>query len=153
MEKKKSSPTRKAGKRRGGRKPGSWTLLTPQALRGWREKHKMSRADVATTLGVSSTSIQNWETGHAVATTKMQQKLADLMKAPVSSGTVPPSRGKPTPLAPAATAAAPRSVNGDPTLIQATASIVVEAIRAGGKRNVSAKELGLMVRTVRDALA
>lgn len=141
---------RKAGGRRGGRKPGAWTLLTPEALRGWREKHKMSRAEVANTLGVSPTSIQNWETGRAVATAKMQQKLAVLLKAPAPGGAAPGRRGA-TPSA--SSAAAPHAVNGDPTRIQATASIVVEAIRAGGKRSVSAAELGLLVRTVREALA
>lgn len=151
MAKKKPSATRKTGTRRGGRKPGAWTLLTPEALRGWREKNKMSRANVASTLGVSSTSIQNWETGHAVATAKMQQKLADLMNAPATPGAAT-SRGKRTAPATPTNGSAPHAANGDPTLIQATASIVVEAIRAG-KKNVSAKELGLMVRTVRDALA
>lgn len=151
---KKQNPSakRKTGARRGGRKPGAWTLLTPQALRGWREEHKMSRANVATTLGVSSTSIQNWETGHAVATTKMQQKLVDLMKAPVPAAPTPSRRGA-TPSASNGAALRAHAVIGDPTLIQATASIVVEAIRAGGKKSVSAKALGLMVRTVRDALA
>lgn len=147
---KKPAAARKAGRGRGGRKPGTWTLVSPAELRGWREKHKMSRGSVAATLGVSSTSIQNWETGHAVATTKMQQKLADLMKAPAPAAPAPSRRGA-TPSA--LNGAAPHAVNGDPNLIQATASIVVEAIRAGGKRSVSAKELGLMVRTVRDALA
>ncbi len=110
----------------------------------------MSRATIAATLGVSSTSIQNWETGHAVATTKMQQKLADLMKAPA-----PAARSRRGATASASNGAAPQAhtVNGDPALIQATATIVVEAIRAAGKRSVSVRELGLMVRTVRDALA
>lgn len=149
MAKKKPATGRKAGRGRSGRKPGAWTLVTPEALRGWREKHKMSRASVAKSLGVSSTSIQNWETGHAVATTKMQQRLADMMKAPAAAA---PGRGPSgTPATNGATAHA--ATNGDPTVIQATASIVVEALRAGTKKNVSAKELGLLVRTVRDALA
>lgn len=152
MAKRKRSARRKTGSRRGGRKPGAWTLLTPEALRGWREKNKMSRANVASSLGVSSTSIQNWETGHAVATAKMQQKLADLMKAPAPA-VAATSRGKRPAQAQSANGATSHASNGDPALIQATASIVVEAIRAGGKRSVSAKELGLMVRTVRDALA
>jgi DNA-binding XRE family transcriptional regulator len=110
----------------------------------------MSRASVAKTLGVSSTSIQNWETGHSVATTKMQQRLADLMKAPASAAT----SGRGPSGTPAANGATPHAAtNGDPALIQATASIVIEALRAGGKKNVSAKEIGLLVRTVRDALA
>lgn len=112
----------------------------------------MSRANVASTLGVSSTSIQNWETGHAVATAKMQQKLADLMNASAPAVTTT-TRGKPPARVASPNGAAPHAPNGDPALIQATASIVVEAIRAGGKRSVSAKELGVMVRTVRDALA
>jgi DNA-binding transcriptional regulator YiaG len=149
MVKRKPSATRKTGARRGGRKPGAWALVTPEALRGWRETQKMSRASVASTLGVSSTSVQNWETGHAVATAKMQQKLADLMKAPAPAGGAR-SRGSSTP---ASNGAARHPANGDPTLIQATASIVIEAIRAGGKKDVSAKELGVLVRTVRDALA
>lgn len=133
---------------RGGRRPGSWTLVNPEVLRGWREKHKMSRAHVASTLGVSSTSVQNWETGHAVATTKMQQKLAELLKAePTTSGTVPTNRPPAPP-----NGVAPSS-HDHPALVQATAAIVVEAIRAGGGKNVSARELGVLVRTVRDALA
>jgi len=105
----------------------------------------MSRSGVAKALGVSSTSIQNWETGHAVATAKVQQRLADLMSAPATSS--------PTPTASAAAAAPGPAVNGNPTLIQSTAAIVIEAIRVGGKKNLSARELGLLVRTVRDALA
>lgn len=147
---KKKEAARKTGARRGGRKPGSWTLVTPEGLRGWRAKHKMSRGGVATTLGVSSTSIQNWETGRAVATTKMQQRLAELMK---GAGPEPQPNRRGVSPPPAANGAVPHAANGDPVLIQATASIVVEAIRAGGKRSVSAKDLGLMVRTVRDALA
>lgn len=147
MAKKKQTAAAERGRGRGGRKPGSWTLVNPEVLRGWREKHEMSRAHVESTLGVRSTSIQNWETGLAVATTKMQQKLADLMKA------------APTTTGPAPTERSPGPTNGaapshdHPTLIQATAAIVVEAIRVGGGKNVSAKELGALVRTVRDALA
>jgi DNA-binding transcriptional regulator YiaG len=137
---------KKTAKRGGGRKPGSWTLVTPDALRGWREKNKLSRGSVATTMGVSSTSIQNWETGRSVATAKLQQRLADLMKSPQQRASSP---------APAATnGATPRRASeGDPTLIQATAAIVVEAIKSGGKGAVSPRDLGLLIRTVRDALA
>lgn len=128
MRKKKlSAAVRKSGRGRGGRKAGAWTLVSPDGLRGWRETNK----------------------GHAVATTKMQQRLADLMKGPAPTGTRPSRGGSTAP----ATNGTVHSVNGDSTLIQATASIVVEAIRAGGKRSVSATELGLLVRTVRDALA
>jgi DNA-binding transcriptional regulator YiaG len=65
--------------RRGGRKPGVWKLTNPDALREFRSTHKISRARLAGMLGVSSTSVQNWETG-TVASMKIQQKLADIMK-------------------------------------------------------------------------
>jgi DNA-binding transcriptional regulator YiaG len=70
----------KERKQRGGRKPGAWTLLTPEALRAWREANKVSRARLAIMLGVSSTSVQNWETG-TVASVKIQQRLAELIAA------------------------------------------------------------------------
>ena len=71
-----------AKSKRGGRKPGAWTLLKPTDLIGFREKNKISRARLAGALGVSSTSIQNWETGNAVPTDKSQ--LADTPLAFVS---------------------------------------------------------------------
>jgi DNA-binding transcriptional regulator YiaG len=150
MAKKRKAAARKAGARRGGRKPGTWTLVSPQGLREWRDNNKMSRASVAATLGVSSTSIQNWETGHAVATNKMQQRLADLVNGPSVGATPPRTRSGPA----ATNGETPRAAaTGDPTLIQATASIVVEALRVGGKKSISAKQIGLLVKTVRDALA
>src|SRR5262245_15607728 len=119
---------------RGGRKPGTWKLLTPQTLRAWREKNDVSRAKLGAMLSVSSTSVQNWETGHAVATAKMQQRLADLLRSsPTAAGS-----------APASTALRSNGSVGDPALVQATAAIVVEAIRAGGKGSV--KDLASLIR-------
>lgn len=67
-------------RRRGGRKPGEWKLITPEQLRDYRSEHKISRARLAQMLGVSSTSVQNWETG-TVASMKIQQRLAELIAA------------------------------------------------------------------------
>lgn len=67
-------------KRSGGRRPGAWTLVTPEALRTFRSENKLSRARLALMLGVSSTSVQNWETG-TVASMKIQQRLAELIAA------------------------------------------------------------------------
>ena len=67
-------------RRRGGRKPGEWKLVTPEQLRDYRSTNKISRARLAQMLGVSSTSVQNWETG-TVASMKIQQRLAELIAA------------------------------------------------------------------------
>lgn len=67
-------------RRRGGRKPGEWKLITPEQLRDYRSEHRISRARLAQMLGVSSTSVQNWETG-TVASMRIQQRLAELIAA------------------------------------------------------------------------
>lgn len=139
-----------SAKRRGGRKPGAWTLVQPEELRTWRERSKLSRGTIATMLAVSSTSVQNWETGRAVATPKMQQKIADLMNQPVESRRSRPARAANTNGSPPS---AMVETNGNSTLIQATAAIVVEAIKASGRAAVAPKELGVLIRTVREALA
>lgn len=143
----------RGAKRRGGRKPGTWTLLTPESLRAWRGASGMSRAALASMLDVSSTSVQNWETGHAVATAKMQQRLAELMKAPADRVAAPAPEAKRTAAAAPSRKAtpAPAEINGN--LVQATTAIVVEAIKAGGKRAVAPKDLSLLIRTVREALS
>lgn len=124
MAKKSKAAVSKTG-RRGGRKPGAWTLISPDALRAWRDENKVSRAHLASMLGVSSTSVQNWETGHAVATTKTQQRLVELTKrAPGQPQTTRPAAST------AANGATAHTSAESPTLIQATASIVTEAIRA-----------------------
>ena len=79
------------GRRRGGRKPGEWKFVTADEIKAFREEHRVSRARLASALGVSSTSVQNWETG-TVATLKTQQQLAEIMKAgPAALATVTPS--------------------------------------------------------------
>jgi DNA-binding XRE family transcriptional regulator len=68
-------------KRRGGRKPGTWSL-EPQAFWDWRVGAKLSRATVGKLLRVSPTSVQNWESGHATPSTKHQLAIAQLMASP-----------------------------------------------------------------------
>lgn len=148
---KKAKKTAKVTKtKRGGRKPGAWTLLTPEKLRAWRETNGVSRAALAGTLGVSSTSVQNWETGGAVATVKMQQKLAEITQGPPAQAARPSGRR-----AGPAVGASHASKDGDSTLVQAIASIVVEAIRSSssGRKGVSPSELAVLIRTVRDSLS
>lgn len=79
---------KKATRRRGGRTPGKWTLLTKDQLRSFRKDAGMSRSRLAERLGVSSTSIQNWETERSVPLTRYQEQLVQLMKGgtPVATG-------------------------------------------------------------------
>src|SRR5689334_19794207 len=69
------------GPPRGGRKPGKWTAVTPDEIRAFRQDNQISRSRLAGALGVSSTTIQNWETDNGVAMPRLQQKVADLIKA------------------------------------------------------------------------
>lgn len=129
-------------KRRGGRKPGVWKLLTPEKLKAYREEHKISRVRLAQMLGVSSTSVQNWETG-TVATLKIQQRLAELIAAGPAA-ILPPRR------APSLwDVAGGANGNGDPA-ISATGEIVASYVSS--RRGLPAEELVEVIRAVRRAL-
>ncbi len=67
--------------RKGGRQRGSWTEVQPEQIRAFRDEHAISRNMLASTLGVSATSVQNWETGLAVAMPTVQAKLAGIIQA------------------------------------------------------------------------
>lgn len=67
--------------RKGGRVRGSWTEVQPEQIRAFRDEHAISRNMLASTLGVSATSVQNWETGLAVAMPPVQAKLAGIIQA------------------------------------------------------------------------
>src|SRR5437660_1456992 len=69
----------KPKRRGGGRKPGKWTLTSPDELRAFRASTKTSRARLAEMLGVSPQSVLNWES-KTVATPKLQAKLAKVIK-------------------------------------------------------------------------
>jgi DNA-binding XRE family transcriptional regulator len=60
---------------------GSWTEVQPEQIRAFREEHTISRNMLASTLGVSATSVQNWETGLAVAMPAVQARLASIIQA------------------------------------------------------------------------
>lgn len=126
-------------KRRGGRKPGKWELVDPLEFRRWREVQRLSRARLASLLSVSGTSIQNWETGHAVPSRRYQERLAELMKSPnlinAASGARP----------------APRGDGGDPAVIMATGAIVSAYVQ--GTSKLGTEGLLEVIRTVRRALS
>lgn len=67
--------------RKGGRQRGTWTEVQPEQIRAFREEHAISRNMLASTLGVSATSVQNWETGMAVAMPSIQARLASIIQA------------------------------------------------------------------------
>jgi DNA-binding transcriptional regulator YiaG len=69
-----------ASRARAGRKPGVWKYVTPEQLREFRTSGQVSRARIASALGVSSTSVQNWESGRA-AMPRLQRRLAELIAA------------------------------------------------------------------------
>jgi DNA-binding XRE family transcriptional regulator len=73
------APAPAARRRRGGRVRGSWDVA-PAAFKAWRQGQSISRARFAKLLGVSSTSVQNWETGNAVPSPQFQAAIARFMK-------------------------------------------------------------------------
>lgn len=135
--KKKTGASKKKapGARRGGRKPGRWELLTPKELFEFRKQHGLSRAKLADQLGVSTTSIQNWETGRA-ASMKIQRRLRDLMD------------GK---AAPVANPGASANATATSSAIETTGNIVA-AYLANQEAALPPAQLAKLVRSVRVAL-
>lgn len=126
-----------AKKRRGGRQPGKWELVDPLEFRRWRDQQKLSRARVASLLGVSSTSVQNWETGNAVPSRRYQERLAELMKDP-SAATAPTARR------------AAGVGGGDGAAVLATGEIVRAYL--SGAPDLGREDLVGLIRAVRQAL-
>lgn len=91
-----------APRRRGGRKAGTWTVVTPEKIRAYREANGISRATLARLLGVSSTSVVNWETGRAVASLPIQARLQELLTREPLATLLPPSGAGPAAAAPSA---------------------------------------------------
>ncbi len=129
---------KRTGGRRGGRKPGTWKLVTPMQILAYRKEHRVSRARMAQALGVSSTSVQNWESG-TVATLQAQQRIATLIAA--------------SPAAPPAPHRAPHSSDapsGDEGALLATGTIVVAY--AANRKDLRPDQLVGLIQTVRGAL-
>lgn len=115
--------------------------MTAEQIKAYREQHRISRARLAQTLGVSSTSVQNWETG-TVATMRIQERLAALIAAgPVA---VPPLRHAPS-LWDAGT-----SSEATPA-ITATGAIVAQYVQTR-RGELPVDDLVSLIRNVRQAL-
>lgn len=138
------------GKGRGGRRPGVWTLVQPEQIVAYRKEHKLSRLTFAKLVGVSSTTVQNWETGKGAAFPKAQEKIVALLEsAPGTGPLVATSHGTRT------IRQAPSGSNGQhpigyDSVVEGTARIVA-AFLASAK--VGREDLGAVVREVRTALA
>lgn len=141
---------KKSAKGRGGRTPGQWTLLQKDDLSGFRKTQKLSRSALSNLLGVSSTSIQNWETGRSVPLTRFQQQLVDLMKGGVPATAARGRRGRGSN---GAAPTGPVASGGSESSLTATAEIVKGflATSAGGK--LSADELVNLTVSLRAALS
>jgi DNA-binding XRE family transcriptional regulator len=130
----------KKGGRRGGRKPGEWKLVKPEQLREYRATNKVSRARLAQMLGVSSTSVQNWETD-TVATMKIQQRLAELFAA--GPAAILPRMKQQSPWQ--------RDAGEGNSVLSATGTIVASYVKA--RSDVGADELVGLIKSVRSALS
>jgi DNA-binding transcriptional regulator YiaG len=136
--KSKTAPERKPKRKgRGGRKPGVWTQVKPEQIVAYRKAQRLSRASLARALGVSSTTIQNWETGKSAATAKAQARLAEAMS------------GNPRQLAPKAGDAPKNGAAGSDMVIDATARIVTAFLSSA---KIKREDLRGVIQEVRSAL-
>jgi transcriptional regulator with XRE-family HTH domain len=106
--------------------------VRPEEIRSYRERHGLSRARLAAQLGVSATSIQNWELGRTASASAQLRLRALLDGAPVADP-----------------AAAANESMGD-SRVRATAAIVAAYLQADG--NLGPAEVPRLIRAVRKAL-
>ncbi|MBL4848106.1 MAG: helix-turn-helix domain-containing protein [Planctomycetes bacterium] len=115
-------------------KSGVWKHVQPEEILAYRKNNGISRAKLATTLGVSATSVQNWEGGR-VAAIPTQRRLRSLID------------GDPLP--------AKRSSKDDPDerlcVVTVTGQIVA-AYLASQENVVNPDRLTELIRSVKDAL-
>jgi len=126
---------------RGGRRPGSWEVVTPKEIVTFREEQGLSRARLAEMLDVSTTSIQNWETGR-VASRRIQERLRTV----IDGGTLPDARCS------EAAEVAHGWANG--ARDQATISTIGQIVTAylGTQRGMKPGDVAELVRSVKQAL-
>jgi DNA-binding transcriptional regulator YiaG len=70
---------------------GTWKHVRPEEILTYRKDNGISRAKLASTLGVSATSVQNWEGGRVAAlpTQRRLRLLIDGEEIPPAPGTGP----------------------------------------------------------------
>jgi DNA-binding transcriptional regulator YiaG len=134
--------TRGSNSRRGGRKPGKWEFVRPEEIKAFRTQQGLSRAKLATQLGVSTTSIQTWEAGRP-ASIKVQRQLRDLIEGRPPAGSVSASSDT--------AAAAAASGHSDASAIRTTGEIVAAYLQSQ-TTSLPPAELAKLVLSVRLAL-
>lgn len=143
MTKAKNKSPKLSGGRKGGRKPGVWSGVTKEELVRFRSERKVSRALLAKTLGVSATSIQNWERGSAIPVKRTQEALRAVIDGPALSQR---ENGTAADVTPEATS---RSDVRDPTGLAMAVATIVAATAPKGE---TGEALAVRIRMVRDAL-
>lgn len=136
---------KKIKKRRGGRKPGTWTLVKPEEILAYRKAQSLSRLGFAKLVGVSSTTVQNWETGKGPAMPKVQERIVAVLRTDAGSQ---PSRGR------KATKVEQHATNGQrhggyDSTVEATGRIVAAFL---GSMKIKREELRGVIQDVRAAL-
>lgn len=111
----------------GGRPRGEWVALKPEDIVKWREEHDVSVGKLAEALGVSPTSVKNWETDAVVATLEKQTEIAALLELDGLEGTAPAPKKK---------AAAPRPVGPRPAVSKALTETNGNGTHAPADRDV-----------------
>lgn len=137
------SKAQAAPKGRGGRKPGTWTLVQPEQILAYRQEHRLSRATFAAMVGVSSTTVQNWELGKGAAFQKAQEKIATVI------GSAPAVTTSKQGARPTAIATNGQHPAGYDSVVEGTAKIVAAFLTTA---KIGRGELGAVVREVRAAL-
>jgi DNA-binding XRE family transcriptional regulator len=123
--------------KRGGRNPGEWKLVQPEQIRAYRADHKMSRATMSKMLGVSATTIQNWEIGNGTATHKAQVRIKELLDSAPPATLMSARRSPPA--------------GGNDAQLEATGKIVAALVSRNA--NVSQSQMVEVIRQVRQALS
>ena len=139
----------------GGRKPGSWKRgLTAASLRTFRKANRISRARLAEMIGVSQTTIQNWETDRVFPTDKNQVELERVMAGTQRPATVGGQRISAKAVFETGRRQATDSVSRDETAVTGQVVSAYLAYLASAKGKTVTKD-GLcdLVRSVKDALA
>jgi transcriptional regulator with XRE-family HTH domain len=100
----------------GARGDGAWLLLQPHQLAAFREEHGLTLAAVAAAVGVSATSVQQWERG-SPPSPRNQRALARLLEA--GPGALRTSLNEGVRRTPEQTIELARLVRGDPERLRA----------------------------------
>ena len=111
-----------------------WRFVQPEEILAYRQEHGLSRAKLADSLGVSTTSIQNWERGR-VAALETQRRLRSLIDG--------------EPLLPGGLATLPQPAAQD-SLVMMTGQIVAAYLST--QTDLDPTRIPELIRTVKDAL-